>query len=95
MKRLLILTLAALCLVLQPLSAQKKEGTDNFKYHKAVEILDEGGDLAEARRLASENIKENPGHIDSYLLIASVDRREHDFLSALRVVDQAMKNNTR
>ena len=95
MKSILTLMLAVLSLTLQPLSAQKTEGTDNFKYHKAVEILDEGGDPAEARKLASENIKENPGHIDSYLLIAGIDRREKDFSSALRLVDQAMKNNTK
>lgn len=95
MRKFITLTLAALCLALQPLSAQKNEGTDNFKYHKACEILDEGGDPAEARKLASENIKENPGHIDSYLLIAGIDRREKDYSSALRLIDQAMKNNTK
>lgn len=93
MKKLLLLTLAVLGLALQPLSAQKSEGTDNFKYHKAVEILDEGGDPKEARKLANENIQENPKHIDSYLLIAGIDRRDGDFASALRIVDQAMKNN--
>ena len=95
MKRIIILMLTVLCLALQPLTAQKKEGNDNFKYHKACEILDEGGDPAEARKLASENIKENPGHIDSYLLIAGIDRREKDYSSALRLIDQAMKNNTK
>lgn len=95
MRKFITLTLAALCLALQPLSAQKKEGNDNFKYHKAVEILDEGGDPAQARKLASENIRENPGHIDSYLLIAGIDRGEKDFASALRIVDQAMKYNNR
>ena len=95
MRKIIILTLAALCLALQPMSAQKKEGNDNFKYHKAVEILDDGGDPAEARKLASENIRENPGHIDSYLLIAGIDRGEKDFASALRIVDQAMKYNNR
>ena len=95
MRRFITLTLAVLCLALQPMKAQKSEATDNFKYHKAVEILDEGGDPAEARKLASENIKENPKHIDSYLLIASIDRREKDYASALRIVDQAMKNNSK
>ena len=93
MKKIIMLTLAVLAL--QPLPAQTSEGSDNYKYHKAVEILDDGGDPAQARKLASENIKENPGHIDSYLLIAGIDRREKDFSSALRVVNQAMKNNTR
>ena len=71
MRRFITLTLAVLCLALQPMKAQKSETADNFKYHKAVEILDEGGGPAEARKLASENIKENPKHIDSYLLIAN------------------------
>jgi hypothetical protein len=69
------MTLAVIGLALQPLSAQNKEGSDNYKYYKACEILDEGGDPAEARKLASENIEENPRHVDSYLLIAGIDRR--------------------
>lgn len=88
-----MLTLAVLSLALQPLSAQKTEGTDNYKYHKAVEILDDGGDPQEARRLASENLKENPKHIDSYLLVASIDRNMKDYASALYSVEKAMKNN--
>lgn len=95
MKRILTIILAVFCLAPQTASAQKKEGTDNFKYYKAVEILDEGGDTAEARKLAVENIKENPKHIDSYLLVAGIDRGEEDYSSALRQVDQAMKNNHR
>ena len=87
--------LMVFCLTLQPISAQKKEGTDNFKYHKAMEILDDGGDPQKARKLASENIKENPKHIDLYLLIAGIDRNEGDYASAMRVVEQAMKNNHR
>ena len=93
MKKLLLLTLTVFCLALQPMSAQKKEGTDNFKYYKAKEILDKGGDPQEARKLANENIKENPKHIDSYLMVAGIDRREGDYASAMRVVEQAMKNN--
>ena len=85
--------LTVFCLALQPISAQKMEGTDNFKYHKAREILDKGGDVQEARKLAVENIKENPKHIDSYLMVAGIDRREGDYASAMRMVEQAMKNN--
>lgn len=95
MRRFIIMTLAVIGLALQPLSAQNKEGSDNYKYYKACEILDKGGDPADARKLASENIEENPRHVDSYLLIAGIDRREKDFSSALRMVDQAMKNNTK
>lgn len=93
MRRFITIVLAVLCLALQPLSAQKTDGTDNFKFHKAVEILDEGGNPAEARKLAVENLKENPKHIDSYLLVAGIDRREEDYASALGMVDKAMKNN--
>ena len=74
MRRFITIMLAVLSLTLQPVKAQKSEATDNFKYHKAVEILDEGGDPKEARKLAYDNIKENPKHIDSYLLIAGVDK---------------------
>lgn len=93
MKKSLLLTLTVFCLALQPMSAQKKEGNDNFKYHKAMEILDEGGDPQEARKLATENINENPKHIDSYLMVASIDRNEGDYASAMRAVEKAMKNN--
>lgn len=95
MKKLLLLTLATLSLTLQPISAQKKEGNDNYKYYKAVEILDDGGDPHEARRLAVENFKENPKHIDSYLLVAGIDRHEEDYANALRLIEEAMKNNHR
>ena len=93
MRKIIIMVLAALCLTLQPLSAQKKEGNDNFKYHKATEILDKGGNPQEARKLAMENLKENPKHIDSYLLVAGIDRQEDDYASALGIIEQAMKNN--
>lgn len=93
MRRFITIILASLCLALQTLSAQKTEGSDNYKFHKAVEILDEGGDPMEARKLASENLKENPKHIDSYLLIAGIDRKMKDYSAALRSVEMAMKNN--
>lgn len=93
MKRIVTIIMAVFCLAILPLSAQKKEDNDNFKYHKATEILDNGGNPQEARKLAMENIKENPKHIDSYLLIAGIDRREDDYASALGIIEQAMKNN--
>ena len=93
MRKFITLTLAVLCLALQPLSAQNTEGTDNYKFHKAMEIIENGGDLAEARKLVSENIEANPNHIDSYLLIARIDREEDDYASALRAIELATKNN--
>ena len=93
MKRIVTIIMAVFCLAILPLSAQKKEGSDNFKYHKATEILDKGGNPQEARKLAMENIKENPKHIDSYLLVAGIDRSEDDYASALGIIEQALKNN--
>ena len=93
MKRIIILALAVLGLALQPMSAQKNEGTENYKYHKACEIMDDGGNPNEARRLVNENLKENPKHIDSYLMLARLDRMERNYASALGRVEQAMKNN--
>lgn len=95
MRKLIILTLAALCLALQPMSAQKKEGNDNYKYYKAVEILEEDGDPRDAKRLAMENIEDNPKHIDSYLLVAGIYRGDGDYANALGVIEQAMENNHR
>ena len=92
MRRLVALTLAVLSLALQPVAAQKNEGT-NYKYHKAIEILEEDGNPADARKLLDENINENPKHIDSYLLMARLDRRARDYSSALHMINLAMKNN--
>ena len=76
------------------MSAQKRsEGTDNYKYYKAIEMLQEDGDPAEARRLVMENIEENPKHIDSYMLLAAIDRNEEDYASALHVLNNVEKVN--
>ncbi|MBQ7812073.1 MAG: TIGR02281 family clan AA aspartic protease [Bacteroidales bacterium] len=93
MNKFITLTLAVLCLALQPMSAQKSEGSDNFKYHKACEIIDDGGDLKEARKLAYENMQENPKHIDSYMLLVKIDRYNEDYASAMKTINDAMKNN--
>ncbi len=92
MRRIITLTLAVLCLTLQPMSAQK-EGNDNYKYYKAVELYEEQRNPQEARKLAVENLKDNPKHIASYLLIAKIDRRDEDYASALSVMDEAIKHN--
>ena len=39
MRKFITLTLAVLSLALQPLLAQNTEGTDNYKFHKAMEII--------------------------------------------------------
>lgn len=94
MKKFITLTLAVLCLALHTVSAQKRsEGTDNYKYHKALEMLRSDGDPAEARRLVMENIEENPKHIDSYMLLAAIDRNEENYASALHVLNEVEKVN--
>ena len=94
MKKLLFMTLSVLCLALQPMSAQKKnEGTGEYKYRKAVEILDERGDPKEARKLLNENIKEFPKFIPSYLALAGMDRRDENYGAALKTIERAMENN--
>ena len=91
MRKVIMLTLAVLCLALQPMSAQKNQG--NYKYHKAVEIIEENGDLDEARKLLEENVNENPQHIDSYMYLAGIYRRNEDYSSAMNMLNKALKNN--
>ena len=94
MRRILLLTLSVLSFALQPIYAQKKnEGTCEYRYHKALEMLKEDGDPVEARKLLVDNIKENPKHIDSYMLIVAIDRNEEDYASALHVLNDVEKVN--
>lgn len=81
-------------MTLQVMTAQTKS-EDNFKFHKATELLENNGDVQEARKLLKENIDENPSHIPSYLVLASLDRRDEDYSSALRLIDKALKNNSK
>ena len=92
MKRTILLTITALCMALQVMTAQTKSN-DNYKYHKALEILRGDGDPAEARKLLADNIKENPKHIDSYMLMVAIDRNEEDYASALHVLNDVVKVN--
>ena len=45
MKRTILLTITMLCMALQVMTAQTKSN-DNYKYHKALEILRGDGDPA-------------------------------------------------
>ena len=92
MMRTILLVITALCMTLQVMTAQTKSN-DNYKYHKALEILDKDGDPAEARKLLVENIKENPKHIHSYMVMAAIDRDEKDYASALHVLNEVDKIN--
>ncbi len=92
MKHIFTLTLAIL-LALQPVSAQNNNEQGEYKYFKAVELYEDGGDLKEVAKILNENISEHPKHIPSYFLLTTVYRRERDYSSALRVIDAAAKNN--
>lgn len=92
MKRIITLTLAVLGLALQMVAAPKSDSGD-YKYQKALEILKEDRDPAEARKLLEDNIKENPKHIDSYMLMVAMDRNDEDYASALRMLNEVTKVN--
>lgn len=93
MKKILILTLAVFGLALLPMSAQMTEGPGSYKYNKAIEMLESDGDPDEVMKLLEENIDENPKHIGSYVLMARLERRQRDFASALRYINDAIKYN--
>lgn len=92
MTKKLTLFLAIICLFVQPLSAQTNE-QNNYKYHKAIELIENDGDLKQVRKLLNENIQENTKHIMSYVLLAQVDMHEGDYSSALQNLEKAMKLN--
>lgn len=92
MKRVLTLCLAALILAMQSLSAQQNASAD-YNYRKAIEILEDDGNPDEARKLLDENLKKHPKHIDTYLLLARMDRIDRNYASALRLINMALKNN--
>ena len=93
MKRMLTLAMAVLCIALHPVSAQKSEANENDKFYKAREIIEAKGDLSKAAELLRDNINEYPKHIQSYVLLASLERRYERYGDALRLLDSALKNN--
>jgi clan AA aspartic protease (TIGR02281 family) len=92
MNKLIILFLAIICLVVQPLSAQTNE-QNNYKYHKAIELIESDGDLKQVRKLLNENISENPKHISSYVTLVQVDMHDGDYGAALAGIEKAIKLN--
>ena len=92
MNKSITLLLTVFCLVLQPSSAQTPE-QNNYKYHKAIELIETDGDLKQVRKLLNENIQENTKHIMSYVLLAQVDMHEGDYSSALLNLEKAIKLN--
>ena len=93
MKRMLTLAMAVLCIALYPVSAQKSEANENDKFYKAREIIDAKGDLSKAAELLHDNIMEYPKHIQSYVVLVSLERHFERYGEALRLLDQAIKNN--
>lgn len=92
MTKILTLLLALYCLFVQPLSAQTNE-QNNYKYYKAIELIENDGDLKQVRKLLNENISENPKHILSYVTLVQLDMRESNYSAALADIEKALRLN--
>ena len=86
----LTLILLIFCLFVFQLSAQPQE---NYKYHKAVELIENDGDLKEVRKLLNENLQDNTKHIMSYVVLTQLDMHEGNYSAALACIDKALKLN--
>lgn len=93
MKRIVILLLVVLCAGYQPIFSQKSAPTDNYRYYKALELIEENGFVPEAQQLLIDNISYNPKHILSYLPLISSYREERKFNDALQLVNTAIALN--
>ena len=93
MKKYISIFILLFVLFGQMVSAQQTESADNYSYYKAIELIDNDGDLKEARRLINENIRQNPKHILSYVAIVQLDMNDRDYASALRNIEKALKTN--
>lgn len=93
MKKYISIFILLFVLFGQRVSAQQTESADNYCYYKAIELIDNDGDLKEARRLINENIKQNPKHILSYVAMVQLDMNDRDYASALRNIEKALKTN--
>lgn len=92
MPKKLAFILSMFCLFVLQANAQP-QGHDNYKYHKAVELIENDGDLKEVRKLLNDNIKGNPKHIMSYVVLTQLDMHEGNYSSALAGIDMALKLN--
>lgn len=92
MTKKLTLFLAVLCLFALPMNAHPQP-QDNYKYHRAVELIENEGDLKEVRKLLNENIQENPKHILSYITLVQLDMHEGDYSAALARIGKARELN--
>lgn len=88
----LTLLLSLLCLLVLQANAQP-QGQDNYKYHKAIELIENNGDLKQVRKLINENIQENSKHILSYVTLTQLNMHEGDYSAALACIEKALKLN--
>lgn len=86
----LTLYLTVFCLFVLQTYAQRQ---DNYKYHKAIELIENNGDLKQVRKLINENIQENPKHILSYVTLTQLNMHEGDYSAALACIEKALKIN--
>lgn len=92
MMKKLTLLLSLLCLLVLQANAQP-QGQDNYKYHKAIELIENNGDLKQVRKLINENIQENSKHILSYVTLTQLNMHEGDYSAALACIEKALKLN--
>ena len=90
---LLLFSILSLVLVNPGWAQNKKDHSNNYKYYKALELLDSDGDMKEVRRLVEENIKENPMHVLSYELLVKIEVYEENYGAAIKGVEKALKVN--
>ena len=94
MKKNLFVMFAVICMTFIPLSAQKyNTASAEVNFYKALEMYKDDKPLEQVIDALRSNIEKHPGYIDSYLLLRHLYLEELDFTSAIRVTEQAIKNN--
>ena len=93
MKKTLVM-LAVMCMAFQPLSAQKPgTGSAELNYYKALEMYNDNQPVGDVMQALNDNVKEYPGHIESYVFLRYLYMEQDQFASAIRIVDTALENN--
>ena len=94
MKKNFLVILAVICMTIQPISAQKPNSNSaEVNYYKALEMYNDDEPTEQIIDALSSNIEMYPGYIDSYLFLRYLYLEEFDCTSAIRITEQAIKNN--
>ena len=94
MKKNLFIMLMVLGLICQPLAAQQSKSEKAWiNYYQAAELYDQGSPLEQVIDILRSNVKEFPGHIESYLFLRFLYPVAGDEASAVKMLDMAIKKN--